>query len=114
MASAAWSVCVKLWNAAMSGISAIKPTRLEPCGSRNVRTVRVEEQRRELPWVPVEREYRFATEDGPKSLADLFEGRSQLLIYHLMFGEDWAGCVPRLLVSRRRADGRRAYASERS
>jgi predicted dithiol-disulfide oxidoreductase (DUF899 family) len=50
---------------------------------------RVEEQRRELPWVPVEKEYRFATEDGPKSLPELFEGRSQLLIYHLMFGEDW-------------------------
>jgi len=52
---------------------------------------RVVEQRRELPWVPVEREYRFATEDGPRSLLELFEGRSQLLIYHLMFGEDWAG-----------------------
>jgi predicted dithiol-disulfide oxidoreductase (DUF899 family) len=41
---------------------------------------RVEEQRRRLPWVPVEEEYRFATEDGPKSLPALFEGRSQLLI----------------------------------
>src|SRR5438034_2829124 len=51
---------------------------------------RVEEQRRELPWVPVEKEYRFETEDGAKSLPELFEGRSQLLIYHLMFGEDWA------------------------
>src|SRR4051794_4046464 len=55
---------------------------------------RVEEQRRELPWVPVENEYRFATEDGPKSLPELFEGRSQLLIYHLMFGEDWAVACP--------------------
>src|SRR5204862_7279124 len=55
---------------------------------------RVETQRRELPWVPVEKEYRFATEDGPKSLAELFEGRSQLLIYHLMFGEDWAVACP--------------------
>ena len=51
---------------------------------------RVEEQRGELPWVPVEKEYTFATEGGPKSLSELFEGRSQLLIYHLMFGEDWA------------------------
>jgi predicted dithiol-disulfide oxidoreductase (DUF899 family) len=57
-------------------------------------TKRVEEQRRELPWVPVEREYRFATEEGPKSLPELFEGRSQLLIYHLMFGEDWAVACP--------------------
>src|SRR5438046_7200999 len=55
---------------------------------------RVEEQRRELPWVPVEKEYTFATEDGPKSLLELFEGRSQLLIYHLMFGEDWAVACP--------------------
>src|SRR5437762_3877954 len=55
---------------------------------------RVEEKRRELPWAPVEKEYRFATEDGPKSLAELFVGRSQLLIYHLMFGEDWAVACP--------------------
>src|SRR5919109_2036033 len=56
------------------------------------------ERRRQLPWVPVEKEYRFETEDGTKSLADLFEGRSQLLVYHFMFGptvEGWpdAGCV---------------------
>jgi predicted dithiol-disulfide oxidoreductase (DUF899 family) len=57
-------------------------------------TKRVEDQRRELPWVPVEREYQFATEEGPKSLPELFEGRSQLLIYHLMFGEDWAVACP--------------------
>jgi len=55
---------------------------------------RVEEQRRLLPWVPVEKEYMFATEDGPKSLPELFEGRSHLLIYHLMFGEDWAVACP--------------------
>ena len=55
---------------------------------------RIEEQRRELPWVPVEKEYSFATEGGPKSLPGLFEGRSQLLIYHLMFGEDWAVACP--------------------
>src|SRR5438045_8813544 len=51
---------------------------------------RVEEQRRVLPWVPVDKDYRFATEDGPTSLPELFEGRSQLVIYHLIFGEDWA------------------------
>jgi predicted dithiol-disulfide oxidoreductase (DUF899 family) len=55
---------------------------------------RVERQRRELPWVPVEKEYSFATEDGPKSLPELFEGRSQLLLYHLMFGEDWEVACP--------------------
>jgi predicted dithiol-disulfide oxidoreductase (DUF899 family) len=55
---------------------------------------RVEEQRRELPWVAVEKEYRFGTEDGATSLPELFEGRSQLLIYHLMFGEDWEVACP--------------------
>ena len=43
-------------------------------------------RRRELPWVPVEREYAFDTDDGRKTLAELFDGRSQLLVYHFMFG----------------------------
>jgi predicted dithiol-disulfide oxidoreductase (DUF899 family) len=51
------------------------------------------ERRRQLPWVPVEKEYSFETEDGTKSLADLFDGRSQLLVYHFMFGPAYeAGC----------------------
>ncbi|HWU58993.1 MAG TPA: DUF899 domain-containing protein [Microbacteriaceae bacterium] len=50
-------------------------------------------KRQELPWVRVEADYRFDTVDGPASLADLFHGRSQLLIYHFMFGPDFtAGC----------------------
>jgi predicted dithiol-disulfide oxidoreductase (DUF899 family) len=50
-------------------------------------------QRRALPWVPVEDDYRFETGAGTKSLADLFDGRSQLLVYHFMFGPSWtAGC----------------------
>jgi predicted dithiol-disulfide oxidoreductase (DUF899 family) len=50
-------------------------------------------QRRELPWVEVEKEYEFETEDGTKTLAELFDGRSQLLMYHFMFGPDYAdGC----------------------
>src|SRR6266852_7242421 len=50
-------------------------------------------KRRELPWVPVEKDSRFETEHGTKSLADLFDGRSQLLIYHFMFGPTYeAGC----------------------
>jgi predicted dithiol-disulfide oxidoreductase (DUF899 family) len=44
------------------------------------------ERRRELPWVPVTKEYEFEADDGTKSLIDLFEGRSQLLVYHFMFG----------------------------
>ena len=50
-------------------------------------------KRRELPWVPVEEEYSFETDEGTKSLAELFDGRSQLLIYHFMFGPTYeAGC----------------------
>jgi predicted dithiol-disulfide oxidoreductase (DUF899 family) len=55
-------------------------------------------KRRELPWVPVEKEYSFETDEGTKTLAELFDGRSQLLVYHFMFGpsvDGWpkAGCV---------------------
>jgi predicted dithiol-disulfide oxidoreductase (DUF899 family) len=50
-------------------------------------------KRRELPWVPVEQDYRFETARGTKTLAELFDGRSQLLVYHFMFGPAWeAGC----------------------
>src|SRR5690349_1572604 len=50
-------------------------------------------QRQELPWVRVEKEYRFETDEGNASLAELFRGRSQLLVYHFMFGPDYtAGC----------------------
>jgi predicted dithiol-disulfide oxidoreductase (DUF899 family) len=50
-------------------------------------------KRRELPWVPVEKEYEFVTENGTKTLAELFDGRSQLLVYHFMFGPGYsAGC----------------------
>ncbi|HEY1356826.1 MAG TPA: DUF899 domain-containing protein [Thermoleophilaceae bacterium] len=50
-------------------------------------------KRRELPWVAVEEDYRFETDGGTKSLADLFAGHSQLVIYHFMFGPDFeAGC----------------------
>src|SRR6266480_4883481 len=50
-------------------------------------------KRRQLPWVAVEKDYRFETEDGTKTLADLFAGRSQLLVYHFMFGPVYeAGC----------------------
>src|SRR5438105_806107 len=49
--------------------------------------------RQELPWVRIDKEYRFETDEGTASLADLFRGRSQLLIYHFMFGPEYtAGC----------------------
>src|SRR3954452_9114392 len=51
------------------------------------------ERRRRLPWVAVEKDYRFETGEGIKSLAELFDGRSQLLVYHFMFGPPYdAGC----------------------
>jgi predicted dithiol-disulfide oxidoreductase (DUF899 family) len=51
-------------------------------------------RRQELPWVRVDKEYRFETDQGSASLADLFKGRSQLLVYHFMFGPDYtAGCA---------------------
>jgi predicted dithiol-disulfide oxidoreductase (DUF899 family) len=50
-------------------------------------------QRQDLPWVRIDKEYRFDTDEGTASLSDLFNGRSQLLIYHFMFGADYlAGC----------------------
>ena len=50
-------------------------------------------RRRDLPWVRVEQDYRFETDEGKASLGDLFRGRSQLLVYHFMFGPDFkAGC----------------------
>jgi predicted dithiol-disulfide oxidoreductase (DUF899 family) len=53
----------------------------------------VAKQRQELPWVRIDKEYRFETDEGDASLADLFRGRSQLLMYHFMFGPTYtAGC----------------------
>src|ERR1700716_1810469 len=50
-------------------------------------------RRQELPWVRVDKEYRFETDEGSATLADLFRGRSQLLVYHFMFGPEYeAGC----------------------
>jgi predicted dithiol-disulfide oxidoreductase (DUF899 family) len=47
------------------------------------------QQRRDLPWVPVEKQYRFDTDEGEKALVELFDGRSQLLVYHFMFGPSY-------------------------
>ena len=54
---------------------------------------KVNAERMALPWVKVDKNYTFDTPQGPKSLADLFDGRSQLMVYHFMFGPEWeAGC----------------------
>ena len=52
-------------------------------------------QRRDLPWVRIDKAYRFDTEEGKASLADLFQGRSQLMMYHFMFGPDYTAGCPR-------------------
>jgi predicted dithiol-disulfide oxidoreductase (DUF899 family) len=51
-------------------------------------------ERHELPWVPVEKEYTFETDEGTKTLAELFDGRSQLLAYNIMFGPSYTGACP--------------------
>jgi predicted dithiol-disulfide oxidoreductase (DUF899 family) len=70
--------------------------RLELLEAEKAHTRRGDElaaQRQALPWVRSDGDYRFDTEDGPASLVDLFQGRSQLLVYHFMFGPDFeAGC----------------------
>ena len=71
--------------------------RLELLAAEKEHTRRGDElarRRQELPWVPVEKEFRFETAAGPASLRDLFGGRSQLLVYHFMFGPGWTGGCP--------------------
>jgi predicted dithiol-disulfide oxidoreductase (DUF899 family) len=58
------------------------------------RSDEVARQRQELPWVRIDKDYVFDTDEGTASLADLFRGRSQLLIYHFMFGPDYEGGCP--------------------
>ncbi|HEX2219943.1 MAG TPA: DUF899 domain-containing protein [Gemmatimonadales bacterium] len=58
------------------------------------RSDEVARRRQELPWVRIDKEYRFTTDEGSASLPDLFRGRSQLLVYHFMFGPDYAAGCP--------------------
>jgi len=58
------------------------------------RSDEVARRRQELPWVRIDKEYRFDTDEGHASLANLFKGRSQLLVYHFMFGPDYAAGCP--------------------
>ena len=70
------------WQAARDGLAKLEAEQAE----RDKEVVRM---RRELPWVPVKKEYEFDTEDGKRSLAELFDGRSQLLAYNIMYGPDY-------------------------
>ena len=75
---------------------------------------RVTDQRRELPWVPVEKEYEFDTENGKKTLAELFDGRSQLLAYNIMFGPDYElGACPGCTNLGDEIDGTRVHLNHR-
>jgi predicted dithiol-disulfide oxidoreductase (DUF899 family) len=68
----------------------------------------VAQQRQDLPWVRIDKDYKFETDDGSASLADLFRGRSQLIVYHFMFGPDYkAGCPSCSMI----ADGFNGFAA---
>src|SRR6185437_8327572 len=76
------------WQAARDELAKLE-------GEHAQRNEEIKKKRRDLPWVPVEKEYEFDTEDGKKTLAELFDGRSQLLAYNVMYGPDYTnGACP--------------------
>src|SRR5436305_8738857 len=95
------------WQAARAELAKLEAEQAE-------RNEEVKRRRRELPWVPVEKEYEFDTEDGRKTLADLFEGRSQLLAYNIMYGPDYElGACPGCTSLGDEFDGPRLHLSHR-
>jgi predicted dithiol-disulfide oxidoreductase (DUF899 family) len=70
---------------------------------------RLSEKRRALPWVRVDKDYVFAGVDGPVSLTELFDGRSQLVVYHFMFGPDWQEGCPGCSLLSDQVDGARLH-----
>src|SRR5919109_2089713 len=102
---------ISLWNTAFSAARRRKTmtdhkigtreewlaARLELLKAEKALTRRSDElaqRRQKLPWVRVDKEYHFETDEGTASLADLFRGRSQLLVYHFMFGPEFFSTVP--------------------
>src|ERR1700704_1058827 len=76
------------WRAAREELAKLE-------AEQETRNEEIARKRRELPWVPVDKEYVFDTEDGKKTLAELFDGRSQLLAYNIMYGPDYTvGACP--------------------
>src|SRR6266540_1840427 len=76
------------WKAAREELAKLENEHAE-------RNDEIKKKRRELPWVPVEKEYEFDTQDGKKTLVELFDGRSQLLAYNVMYGPDYSvGACP--------------------
>src|SRR5213594_1733468 len=80
------------WQAARDELAKLEAEQAE-------RNEEIKTKRLDLPWVPVEKEYEFDTEDGKKTLAELFGGRSQLLAYNIMFGPDYTCASIRWLTS---------------
>src|SRR5690349_10398220 len=76
------------WQGAREELAKLEAEQVE-------RNEEIKKRRLDLPWVPVEKEYEFDTEDGKRTLAELFDGRSQLLAYNIMFGPDYTlGACP--------------------
>src|SRR5712692_7270413 len=73
----------------------------------------VSAERLQLPWVKVDKEYVFDAPGGKKTLADLFEGRSQLIVYHFMFGPEWQEGCPSCSFNMDHADGALAHLAQR-
>jgi predicted dithiol-disulfide oxidoreductase (DUF899 family) len=74
---------------------------------------RIAQARRALPWVRIDKEYRFETPEGPRSLADLFEGRRQLLVQHFMLAPDWEQGCPSCSYMADHADGMNVHLAHR-
>src|SRR6059058_5091219 len=70
-------------------------------------------ERRQLPWVKVEKNYVFDSPSGKKTLADLFDGRSQLIVYHFMFGPDWQEACPSCSFNMDHTDGALVHFAQR-
>src|SRR5213595_1674299 len=70
-------------------------------------------QRRELPWVKVDKNYVFDTQEGTRTLAELFHGRSQLVVYHFMFGPEWEEGCPSCSMAADTFDGAVAHLAQR-
>src|SRR5437868_4711648 len=95
------------WQAARDELA-----RLE--GEHAERNEEIKRKRLALPWVPVEKEYEFDTENGSRTLAELFEGRSQLLAYNIMFGPDYQlGACPGCTSLADELDGPRVHLNHR-
>src|SRR2546427_13034434 len=95
------------WQAARNELAKLEAEQAE-------RNEEIKSKRRDLPWVAVEKEYEFDTEDGKKTLAELFDGRSQLLAYNIMFGPGYTlGACPGCTNRGDALDGSLAYLHHR-